>query len=265
MVTLENFNWSITDRKLVIFMPNFGRGEYVRKTVQTIITAIPKENWIVVVINDRIHEDFSDLEKNDNTVYLTFGPERSKEGRGDAFMRNIIIKHCQSEWLFQKDPEIVIQHDFIKHILECPTDMYRLSGPARKVKRGTTQKFLQDKATIEECFQDSDSYPINKNQFVYFHFGFAVKTSILKGMRGYDEDYKKMYCADKDLYVRLMASEVRPTFDDQCKPIHLWHTVPWYPDNPENKANYESMKSLFASKDPKQTLRNDEHTWGEGD
>jgi hypothetical protein len=263
--TLENFDWSITNRKLVIFMPNFGRGEYVRKTVQTISTTIPREDWLVVAINDRVHEDLSGLEENYNTVYLTFGPERSKEARGDAFMRNVIIKRCQSEWLFQKDPEIVVHNDFIKHILECQTDMYRLSGPASKVRQATTQKFLQDQATIQECIQDSDKYTINEKQFVYFHFGFAVKTAILKNMRGYDEDYKKMYCADKDLYARLMASGVRPTFDAKCKPIHLWHTVPWYPDNPENKADYARMKAIFASKDPKQTIRNDEHSWGEGD
>lgn len=263
--TLENFDWSITDRKLIIFIPNFGRGEYVRKTVQEIETAISRKDWLVLVINDRIHEDFAGLETTANIAYLTFGPTRSREGRGDAFVRNIAIKRCQSEWLFQKDPEIIVQNDFIKHIIECQTDMYRLSGPASKVRRATTQKFLTGQATVDECVQDADHYSINESQFVYFHFGFAVRTSILKDMRGYDEDYKKMYCADKDLYARLMATGVKPTFDEQCKPIHLWHTVPWYPNSPENEANYAKMKAIFASKDPKQIVRNDEHTWGEGD
>lgn len=265
LIKFEDFDWSITNRRLVIFIPNFGRGEYVRKTIQEIKTIVPHKDWLILIINDRIHEDFSDLDSTKNIVYLTFGPERNKEGRGDAFIRNIAIKRCQSKWFFQKDPEIIIQNDFVKHILECQTEMYRLSGPASKVRKGTTQKFLADKATVAECLKDADHYPINENQFVYFHFGFAVKTSILKKMRGYDEEYKKMYCADKDLYARLMSAGIKTTFDQQCKPIHLWHIVPWYPDSPENKANYAEMRAIFANKDPKQTLRNNEHTWGEGD
>lgn len=265
LVTSDNFDWSITNRELVIFIPNWSRADYIRKTIAKIETVIPPDKWIVLVVNDRIHEDLSDLDGFENIVYLTFGPERTKEGRGDGFVRNIAIKRCQSKWFFQKDPEIIIQGDFIKHILDCPTDMYRLSGPARKTRRNTTERFLQGQATVKECFQDADQYPINPAKFVYFHFGFAVKTDILRHMRGYDEDYKKMYCADRDLYGRLMAQDVRPTFDQKCKPIHLWHDTPWFPDNSETKGDYAEMQALFATKDPKQFIRNNPDTWGEGD
>jgi GT2 family glycosyltransferase len=264
MITLDNFNWSITNRKLVIFIPNWGRGEYIRKTVKTIQTKVPRDKWLVIVINDRIHEDLSDL-KDDNVLYLTFGPDRVGLGRGDGFARNIAIKRCQSEWFFQKDPEIIVTGDFINSILNCPTDMYRLSGPAQKTRKNTSQKFLQGDATIEDCSEDAENHPINPNQFVYFHFGFAVKTDILRNMRGYDEDYKKMYCADRDLYMRLMAQGVTPTFDPGCHPIHLWHEVPWFPNSPQTRVDYEEMKNLFANKDPKQFIRNDPETWGEGD
>jgi len=265
MMTLDSFDWSITNRELVIFIPNWGRGEYVRQTVKTIDTMVPLNKWLVVVINDRIHEDLSDLDGFENTVYLTFGPERTTEGRGDAFMRNVAIKRCQSKWFFQKDPEIIVTGDFIQNILNCPTDMYRLSGPAQKTREDTTKRFLQGKSTIYECSKDADDYTIDPDKFVYCHFGFAVKTKILRDMRGYDEDYKKMYCADRDLYMRLMAQGIQPTFDPQCHPIHLWHTLPWYPNTPKTKADYAEMQSLFASKDPQQFIRNNPDTWGEGD
>lgn len=264
LITPEEFDWSITNRELVIFMPNWGRGEYIRKTVAKIETVVPLDKWIVVVINDRIHEDLSDLDGFKNTVYMTFGPERSKEGRGDSFMRNIAIKRCQSKWFFQKDPEIIVTGDFIKHILECPTDMYRLSGPATKTRQNTTEKFLRGKATIQECLRDANQYPIDPDKFVYFHFGFAVKTAILQEMKGYDEDYKKMYCADRDLYTRLIAKGVTPTFDKQCKPIHLWHEVPWFPDNPKTKSDYAEMQAIFAKKNPNKFIRNQNILWGDG-
>lgn len=265
MMTLDNFDWSITNRELVIFIPNWGRGEYVRKTIAEMDTHVPLNKWLIVVINDRIHEDFSDLDGFENTVYLTFGPELNKEGRGDGFIRNVAIKRCQSKWFFQRDPEIIITGDFIKSIIECPTDMYRLSGPAKKTRQATTERFLRGEATVQECSEDSDQYDIDPNKFVYFHFGFAVKTKILQDIRGYDEEYKKMYCADRDIYSRLMAQGVIPTFDPECKPIHLWHTIPWFPNNPKTIADYKEMQQIFANKDPNQFIRNNPETWGEGD
>jgi len=142
--------------------------------------------------------------------------------------------------------------------------MYRLSGPALKVREQTTLKFLKGNATIEDCQSDAESYRIDPNAFVYFHFGFAVKTSILRQMRGYDEDYKKMYCADKDLYGRLIANGIRPTMDQQCSPVHLWHTVPWYPNTEVTKRDYAEMKALFETKNASDFVRNDD-SWGEGD
>ena len=265
MITLDNFDWSITNRELVIFIPNWARGEYIRRTIAEMDTHVPLSKWLIVIINDRIHEDFSDLDGFENTVYLTFGSERTKEGRGDGFVRNIAIKRCQSRWFFQRDPEIIVTGDFIKHIIECPTDMYRLSGPARKTRQATTTRFLQGEATVQECSEDSDQYNIDPKQFVYFHFGFAVKTQILQDMRGYDEDYKRMYCADRDLYARLMAQGIVPIMDPECKPIHLYHDTPWYPDTTKTKADYATMQKIFASKNPNECVRNNPDTWGMGD
>lgn len=264
LVRFEDFDWSLTDRELVIFIPNWGRSQYIRKTVKMMKTKVPQNKWIIVVGNDCQHEDLSDL-KDNNVVYFTFDGDRNRpQDRGGGFIRNIAIKRCRSKWFFQRDPEIVIENDFIDHILRCPTDTYRLGGPAKKVRKNTSERFMQGKATIEECKQDADVFPINIQHFVYANFAFAVHTQVLKDMRGFDEDYGQTYCYDRDLFVRLVNNGVAITSDPECTPIHIWHPTPSFPNTSKTIADYDEMKAMFASKDPKQIVRNP-HGWGEGD
>jgi hypothetical protein len=265
MITHEEFDWSLTDRELVIFMPNWGRGYFIRKTVEVMSTKIPRDRWIIIVGNDYEHEDLSDL-KDQNVFYFTYNPDgvRKKE-RGGSYIRNIAIKRCRSNWFFQRDPEVVIEHDWIENVLNCPTDFYRLSGPAHKVRQKTTEKFIDGNATIEDCKRDSDRIPISPNNFVFFNMAFGVKTKILQNMRGYDEDHWGTYCYDRDLYVRLMAQNIKTTMDPQCQPIHLWHSTPSFPNTKQTIDEYDRMKKLFATKNPKDFTRNINRPWGEGE
>ncbi len=264
MVKFEDFDWSITNRELVIFIPNWGRGNYIRKTVENMTTKIPKDKWIIIVGNDCQHEDLSDM-KNQNVVYFTFDPDRERpHDRGGGFIRNIAIKRCQSRWFFQKDPEILIENDFIDHILHCQTGMYRLGGPALKTKKDTSQKFMEEQATISECKKNADVFPINPNHFVYANFAFAVRTKILQEIRGFDEDYGQTYCYDRDLFVRLIEKGTRITSDPECTPVHLWHPTPSFPNTLETISDYDGMKKMFASKNSKDIVRNP-LGWGEGD
>jgi len=262
LVTIDNFDWSITERELVFFMPNWGRANFIRRLMSTIKTKIPKNEWIILVGNDRQHEDLSDLE-DENVVYFTFEPNVSREQyRGGGYIRNIAIKRCRSKWFFQKDPEVIIEEDFIANIISCPTEFYRLSEPAFRVRQNVTERFMRNKATIQECKEDADTYPIHN--FVYFNMAFGVLTQTLKDMRGYDEDYGGTYCYDRDLYYRLIAGGAKVTMDPECHPIHLWHATPSLPDTEQTIREYNEMKKMFASKDPKQIIRNDPESWGEG-
>lgn len=264
LVKYEDFDWSLTDRELVIFIPNWGRGNYIRKTIEVMKTSVPHDKWIIIIGNDCQHEDLSDL-KDHNVVYFTFDANRERpQDRGGGFIRNMVIKRSLSRWFFQRDPEIVIENDFIAHIIECLTDMYRLGGPARKTRQNTSKRFLQGQATVLECKQDADIFLINPQHFVYANFAFAVRTQILKDIRGFDEDYGQTYCYDRDLFVRLINKGITITADPQCTPIHLWHPTPSFPNTPETIADYNGMKAMFATKDPKQIIRNP-YGWGEGD
>lgn len=264
LTEFADFDWSLTNRELVIFIPNWGRGNYIRSTVAAMETSVPRNRWIIIVGNDCQHEDLSDL-NDQNVVSFTFDPNRDRpQDRGGGFIRNMVIKQSQSRWFFQRDPEIVIKNDFIAHILECATDMYRLGGPARKTRKKTTQRFLQGQATVAECQNDADVFSIDPRHFVYANFAFAVRTKILQDIRGFDEDYGQTYCYDRDLFVRLIKRGVKITSDPECTPIHLWHPTPSFPNTPKTVADYNEMKAMFATKDPKQIIRNP-HGWGEGD
>lgn len=264
IVIPEDFDWSLTDRELVIFLPNWGRANFIRRIMSTIQTSIPKEKWIILVGNDRQHEDLSDL-ADQNVVYFTFEPDAKREQyRGGGFIRNMAIKNSRSKWFFQKDPEVIIEGDFIANILACPTDFYRLCGPAFRVRQNVTERFMKHQATVGDCRQESDRKPIDSNNFVFFNFAYGVKTQILKDMRGYDEDYGGTYCYDRDMYYRLMAQGIETTMDPQCHPVHLWHSTPSFPDTHQTRDEYEAMKRMFASKDSKDVVRNDPKTWGKG-
>jgi len=264
LIEFADFDWSLTNRELVIFIPNWGRGNYIRSTIAAMETSVPRDRWIIIVGNDCQHEDLSDLE-NQNVVFFTFDPDRNRpQDRGGGFIRNMVIKRSQSRWFFQRDPEIIIQNDFIAHILECGTEMYRLGGPARKTRKDTAERFLQGQATVAECRDDADVFQIDPQHFVYANFAFAVLTETLQEIRGFDEDYGQTYCYDRDLFVRLVNKGVKITSDPECTPIHLWHDTPSFPNTPETIADYDMMKEMFASKNPRHVVRN-QQGWGEGD
>jgi hypothetical protein len=226
-------------------------------------TNIDRDKWIVIVGNDCQHEDLSDLEDK-NVVYFTFSPDiPRRHERGGSFIRNLVIKRSRSKWFFQRDPEVIIENDFIAHIIACSTEFYRLSGQACKTDESTTTKFMNHEATIEECKRNSQKYPVVEYDQMFFNMAFGVHTKLLQDIHGYDEDYGETYYYDTDLFCRLTTNGVITTMDPQCKPIHLWHPTPSYPDTPKTKTEYAAMDTMFKGKNPKQMVRNP-GIWGEG-
>ncbi len=262
MITEKDFDWSLTNRKLVIFLPNWGRGDYIRRTVRTIKTTVPKEDWIVLVANDGLHEDLSDL-KDLNVVYFTFQRENTSERNG-CFIRNFVIKRLQSVLVFSKDPEIVIEGDFIANVLSCDTPFYRLGGPAFKATQEATAQFMANQKTIHYCESHSQRTPVMSHAHMIMHYGYSMPVTTLQQMKGYDEDYSMSpYCEDRDIFHRFIAQGLRPHVDTTCHPIHLWHAMKFFPNTPENSARYEKAKALFRTKDPKNFIRNPDG-WGTG-
>lgn len=263
MITEKNFDWNITNKRLVIFCPNWGRGQWLRHTVRTIDTEIPKDEWLILVCNDGIHEDLSDLEKY-NVKYFTFERENKSERNG-CFIRNYVIKRLQSHRVFIKDPEIIIRGDFIKEVLECNREFYRLGGYAYKVNEKATFMYMQGKYSIQDCLNNSSKTPILPGQHMNMHYGYSMITKLLQDMNGYDEDFSiSPYYEDQDIFYRFLAMGIFPFMSNNCYPIHLWHEMKFFPNEPETKRMYEKSGRLFASKDPKDFIRNKNIEWGTG-
>lgn len=99
----------------VLFIPNHGRGDLVRFSIENIKTYIPNDRWLIIVGNDNVNEDFSDIADR-NVRYFTIDVGSPSE-RSGSFIRNYFIKRCNARIIIQKDPEVIIVGDFISNII----------------------------------------------------------------------------------------------------------------------------------------------------
>ncbi len=264
MITFKNFDWSQTNVDLLFLIPNYGRDNYIRKTIHNLInTSVPRDKWKILIINDGIHQDFSDLEK-DNILYFTL--ERSPVWeRGDAFIRNIAIKYSQSQLIAQKDPEIIYSGDFIKGCLDHQEELYRCGNIASQAREKDTDEYFKNEIDVVDLFNRSRRIPILEDRFVFWHYGHSIKTETLRAINGYDEDYKYYCYADMDLYQRLMKFGIKPYFDRKCEPLHLFHNKPDTKNNSIDKQRELINKRIYESKKNGPIIRNIGIDWGEGD
>lgn len=263
METFKNFDWAITAKDLVLFVPNFGRGRYIRKVLDSLIkTDVPTYKWIILIINDGIHEDFTDL-KEKNVYHFTF--ERSPIWeRGDAFMRNIFIKYGQSKMLAQKDPEIFYTGDFIKGCFDHQDVLYRCGGYTLQATQKETENYLNGCDNLDILMRTSRSIPILEDRFVFWHYGHCAPMESFKKLGGYDEDFKRYGYVDTDMHDRLMKSGLKQYFDKNCVPVHLWHEKPKVYTDATDKKRYEEMGILYNKKRDTGIIRNEGVNWGEG-
>jgi len=264
MVTFKSFDWAVTNKDLVLLVPNFGRGRYIRKVLDSLTkTTIPTHKWIILVANDGVHEDFSDLEER-NVVYFTF--ERSPSpSRSGAFMRNIVIKHGECKMLAQKDPEVFYTSDFIKGCFDHQGVLYRCGWHALEAKREDTENYLNGHDNLNLMLRQCAVTPIVEDIFVFWHYGHCAPLESFKKLGGYDEDYKGYGYEDTDMHDRLMKSGLGQYFDRNCIPVHLWHEKPKVHTDETDKKRYEEMGVLYNKKRGTGIIRNVGVEWGNGD
>jgi len=263
MTTFKDFDWSITNRELVLLVPNFGRGRYIRKVIDSLTaTCIEKSQWIILIINDAIHEDFSDL-ADKNVAYFTVD-RIDKYERGDAFMRNICIKYSQSKMIAQKDPEIFYTNDFIDGCFDNQGVLYRCGGSSYLAKEHDTNEYLSGNIDKDRLIKNADRYPITE-KFVYWHFGHCAPIESFRNLNGYDEDFKYYGYVDTDMWDRLMKSGLKQRIDSACSPVHLWHPKPHFKTHERDIKRYEAMGRLYNSKINGSIVANNNTNWGEGD
>jgi len=146
LIFKSNFDWSITERKFCLFVPNFHRKKYVEYTLAQIETVVPKEDWIIIIGNDNCDDNFEHLADR-NIFYFSLLSSNDSERNG-CFIRNYFIKRVRSKVIAQKDPEVIVCGDFIKNWLEIT-----------QCQRAGRIKVLDTNVT-SECFKRYDMFPL---------------------------------------------------------------------------------------------------------
>jgi hypothetical protein len=268
---IQNFDWDITKRELCIFMPNYHDAKYTKFSLRQIRTEMPKDNYVVIVGNDNTDDNFEEFE--DENVFFFSLKRPTKQSRNGCFIRNYVIKRCQSRRFFQKDGEVVIIGDFIKNCIQWDTPWR--AGVIYVLDEGQTDQYMNTGKT--DSFINKPTHRVQKifpgtvdeakkmifqskgclNLSTYHHYAYCVDTVVIKGINGYDEDYKHYGFEDSDMFCRLYAMNHRIIPDPSCFAVHLCH--------PRNiiQGNVNDMGAIFQRKSPHDGVRNP-NGWGEG-
>jgi hypothetical protein len=255
---MNYFDWSITNKEFVLYIPNFGRKNLLIPTLKRFFTSVDKNKYLILVVNDGIHEDMSDLE-HFNLKWFTFQREPANERNG-CMIRNFVIRNCQSEWLCTKDPEIIIDGDIVSKILSIEDDVvYRPKGMIELFEQNTQQ-------IIDDPFIDLTKLPIlrqweasdKRNQA--FHAGCAMRTKRLSDMHGYDERYKKGYGYEDWQMLERLKKTIPVVIDKDIQTYHIAHPIirKFHKTIINNEDIYKSdLKNLSV-------MANEGEQWGEG-
>jgi len=273
----QNFDWSATDKELVIFMPNYNGRHLTEASIQRIQTAVEHKHWMVLIGNDNVEDEWNHL-RTQNVASITLLRD-DKQPRNGAFIRNYVIKRCQSRLFLQKDGEVCIEGDFIHNALDYCLGIMDVGwrpGYAVALNGLQTENYLNGRlgVPLEQISREIEpvvpcmdakivkDYLLRRNGQVnfisYYHYAYCVKTEWLRMMNGYDESYRYYGWEDVDMYLRLSALGVEIQPDYNCYAVHLNHP------STVNRRMLNVMCDVFRSKNPDVARRNDSG-WGEGE
>ena len=265
----KNFDWSITNRKLSIFMPSFHDQKLTECSIANIKTNISTKDYVIIIGCDNVEQNFDHL-KSENTYYFKLIKE-DKTPRNGCFIRNYFIKRCESDLILQKDAEVVILGDFINNAINYNKGwkagiIYTTTEEQKNSILNNDFSVLKDEYVTPDIFYRNANMVrigmlrpyVNKNIALYFHYAFCMDRKLLQDINGYDERFKYHGAEDYDLFLRLydLGYKIHP--DYSCKAIHLYH------DRANNIIqDSERNYNPFALMDYKVPKRNP-ISWGEG-
>ena len=252
------FDWSITARDLVLFIPNYGRKRYLRSCLSSLMqTRIPREQWLVLVGNDGLHEPMDEFRDEFNLAWFTLPRADPNVPRNGAFIRNYIIKRCRSRFLFQKDPEVALVsddpgYDVVERMMEIkPGKIWRNGRP---FNMEFPEEFISAGLPIDRSFIPRCPPPLPG--LVGTHWGYCIRTADLRAIRGYDERFTKYGPEDGDLFRRLIRLGFSFRYDPHVYALHVHHVV--------ETTGHEEMCALGRRIESDPPVRNDPDGWGEG-
>jgi len=219
----DNFDWGITNTDVVLYIPNFGRKKFLEPTLKAIKTDLPLDKWMILVVNDGVHEDLSDLE-HFNLRYFTFDRGENPSERNGCMIRNFVLKRLQSRIVATRDPEIFMDgNDYLQKIYNLDDQVFR-PGCMVELAEPETPKILSGNYGELSGLAYRTRHKVTPENHRAFHAGFAVRTQTLVDMGGYDEGFKDYYgYEDVDLLIRLQRSNASIIVDNSITAYHIWH------------------------------------------
>jgi len=242
----HNFDWSVTDRDIVIYVPNFRRKNLLAQALQRYKTALPNTYWMMLVVNDGPHEDLSDLQEQYNLRWFTF--ERPDNERNGCMIRNHIIRNVRSSVLCTRDPEIYFEgEDYLVRVFEALEKdiVYRPGSMTELDQHGGRVR----------------TWKVDNLRYECLHAGVAIRTERLLTIGGYDEQFRNYYgFEDAHMLSRLRASGVEFVIDDEVKTFHLYHDRPGF-----QKSTAIAGQELYNKKVMNlEIVANKGEEWGQG-
>ena len=260
VINQHNFDWSITKRDVVLFIPNFKRKHLLIPTLMQIKTSLSRDRWLILVVNDGPHEDLSDLAEF-NLAYFTFDRIPLAERNG-CLIRNYVLRRLQSRVVGTRDPEIFIKGgDYFSSlagmgdIIYRPCSMFELQEPM-------TPKILADPMIDVTKLPTRAIHKLKTpSEPRAFHAGVAALVERLRQMGGYDEEFADYYgYEDIDMLNRLLRSGIDTVIDKEVDTYHIWH-----PRRAKFLKTVRTNGMIFERKERlNRVVANQDRDWGSG-
>jgi hypothetical protein len=223
------FDFNLTKDKVIFFIPNFGRGHYIRALANQFKTKADPKDYLIVIGNDGTDDNFDDL-AHLNVKWFTL--KRVPTERNGAFIRNYFIARCQGTFLYQKDPEILLTSsggDIIYEAVRCAQHGYDLIRPTWTA----SLEIAESNQLLDSPWESYNNFipPENTIKSIpsfdaeRIHFFFGTKVEYLVGINGYSEDFLFYGPEDKDLFGRLKLLHLPISSVNQWCATHLYHPV----------------------------------------
>ena len=259
-VNQDNFDWDQTKVDVLLFIPNFKRRHLLVPTLQKIQTSLSKDRWLILAVNDGVHEDLSDLEKH-NLKYFTFERDSAKERNG-CQIRNYVLKRLQSKILATRDPEIFIEGgDYFLSVSSIDEKTVYRPNSMTELAEPESPKIINNPAINLNDLMVRSKHIVTPQNHRAFHAGVAVHTKTMVDIRGYDERFKNGYgWEDVDVMNRLMRFGCKTFIDKNVDTFHVWHPrrTRFLKTVMDNQEIYE------LSRKQNTIVANTDCDWGEG-
>lgn len=223
-------DWSKTNKKLCIFIPNYKRDEYLTYSINSIRN---NTNWGLADYEIVVGCDGTDI-PYDGSRFGNVSSFALNNGspRNGCFIRNYFIKRCQSDMIMMFDPEIMfvptdpphpqyanldILTEFTMH---CSDKNISRIGLVYSTTMGEFDTFKSTAQLTDRTWIYPKDIPCGSPYHV--HHGACIKTKLAQEIH-YSELFHSYGFEDTDWVLRLFHSGIQDVKITNFIGVHLYH------------------------------------------